>query len=248
MGRITGRCFENVSEPASTRRPVAPRPSTVRRMPGKTILFVHGAAVTAAIWDPVLAHLDGSHLAGYDLVTVDRPRTGDLARETDWLARRARGTFVVGMSGGATLGLALAASEVRLAGALLHEPAVGSLAPDLLDGVAAAFADGGVVAFGATLYGQRWTESMAPQDRDSLAAELAMFRGFEPAAPARHQGPVTVSVGELSPPARHRSVAALVARYGGSVAQVPGASHLVSLEAPDAFATLIARSAAVAFG
>lgn len=208
----------------------------------KTILFVHGAAVTSAIWDPVLAHLDG-----YQLIAVNRPRTGDLARETAWLAEQAREAFVVGLGGGATLGLALASCDVPLAGALLHEPAAGTLAPDLLDQVAAAFAEGGIEAFGSTLYGPRWTARMATDDASSLACELAMFRSFEPAAPRAGQGPVTISVGERSPHIRHRSVGALVSTFGLLSVQVPGAAHFVSVEAPATFAALIAVSASAAF-
>ena len=66
-----------------------------------------------------------------------------LARtEVDVLIAPVAGALVVGVSGGATLGLELAARGVGFRAAVLHEPAVGSLLPGLLDGVAAAYGAG----------------------------------------------------------------------------------------------------------
>jgi len=150
------------------------------------------------------------------------------------------------MSGGATLGLALAA-RMQLAGALLHEPAVGSLAPALLAPIAAAFAAGGVAGFGATLYGPSWTAQMSLDTDESLGRELAMFRGFEPMVPAADQGPVTISVGELSPPIRHVSVGALVDRFGYEQIVIPGARHFVAVDSPAQFAAAIVERVAKTF-
>jgi len=215
---------------------------------GPTIVLIHGAAVTSAIWARVVALLPD-----FDTVAPERPRSGSLEVETQWLAERIpEDAFVVGMSGGATLGLALAASPVRFAGALLHEPAVGSLAPGLLAPFAQAFESGGPSAFGAALYGPLWSSHMTGTGSavagcdsfgggavTSLARELAMFRAFEPGEPAPGQGPVTISVGELSPRVRHESVAALASRFGYSRLTVPGARHFVTHEAPHEFAALV---------
>lgn len=198
------------------------------------ILLVHGAAVTSAMWSPVVALLDG-----YDLIAVDRPCLGDMDLETRWLAPYAEGAFVVGVSGGATLGLSLASSPVSLVGALLHEPAVGSLAPGLLDPIAAAYAADGVRGFGRALYGPRWTIAMAPPGPSPMDRELPMFRSFEPAAPRPGQGPVVVSVGSASAPIRHASIAALHARFGLGTAVVDGSGHFAPQDAPEAFADLI---------
>src|SRR4051794_28590938 len=124
------------------------------------VVLLHGAATTARIWDGVVALLT-SYDGRYDVSAPDRPRTGDLERELAWLGPRVAGAWVVGMSGGATLGLALAASGAPIAGALLHEPAAGSLVPDLLTPAAEAFARGGTTEFGSTLYGPSWLPAMA---------------------------------------------------------------------------------------
>ncbi|MCU1689420.1 MAG: hypothetical protein JWN61_1852 [Pseudonocardiales bacterium] len=205
------------------------------------ILLIHGAAVTSAIWAPVLALL-----ADYDVLAVDRPCLGDMALETEWLAPYAEGAFVVGVSGGATLGLSLASSPVALAGALLHEPAVGSLAPGLLDPIAAAYAADGVAGFGRALYGPRWSIDMAPPGPSRMDRELPMFRSFEPAPPRVGQGLMIVSVGEDSPPIRYASVAALHERFGIATGIVPGSGHFAPQDAPRAFAALIRSTLAAA--
>ncbi|HWH96914.1 MAG TPA: hypothetical protein VNS80_00970, partial [Pseudolysinimonas sp.] len=104
-------------------------------MPGPRIVLLHGVATTSGVWRPVLPFLEG-----LDVATPDRPCLGDLDAELGALESIVEGALVAGVSGGATLGLAFAASDVRLAGAILHEPAVGSLVPGLLAPVAAAYA------------------------------------------------------------------------------------------------------------
>src|SRR6187431_2725648 len=100
------------------------------------VLLVHGAATTSRVWDRLRALLAAD---GLDVVAPDRPSSGDLAVELAALADDADDALVVGVSGGATLGLALAGMR-PLAGAVLHEPAVGSLVPGLLDHVVAGYA------------------------------------------------------------------------------------------------------------
>ena len=83
------------------------------------VLLVHGAATTSRVWDRVHELLRDD---GVEVVAPDRASTGDLAAELEALADDADGAVVVGVSGGATLGLALASDQL-LAGAVLHEPA-----------------------------------------------------------------------------------------------------------------------------
>ena len=200
------------------------------------LVLVHGAAVGPRVWDRLLPHLEG-----VDVSVVRRPCSGDLARELDWLRPQVEGGWVVGMSGGATLGLALAAGQVPLAGAVLHEPAVGSLTPGLLAPMGAAFENGGTASFARTLYGEAWSPAFVegPLDDDVTARELAMFRAFEPAAPSADAGRVVVTVGERSPAIRHASVAALRSAYGLEVRTVPGASHFAAHDHPSAFAGVV---------
>jgi pimeloyl-ACP methyl ester carboxylesterase len=181
------------------------------------------------------------HLEDMGVGVVRRPCTGDLGRELEWLAPQVEGTWVVGMSGGATLGLALAARGVPLAGAVLHEPAVGSLAPGLLAPMAAAFEQGGTPSFARTLYGDAWNPELVdgPVDDAVTARELAMFRSFEPSAPSAVAGRVVVTVGECSPANRHASVDALESAYGIDLLTVPGARHFVAHDQPAAFAATV---------
>ena len=126
-----------------------------------------------------------------------------------------------------------------IAGAVLHEPAVGSLVPGLLDHVVAGFTSGGVPGFGAALYGPSWTPAMAPADPDAVARDLAMFRRFEPAALHPGQGRVVVTVGEHSPPARHRAAWALHERFGVEVRVLPGTGHFVQHDHPEALVAVV---------
>ncbi|MGY2876562.1 pimeloyl-ACP methyl ester carboxylesterase [Marmoricola sp. URHA0025 HA25] len=200
------------------------------------VVLVHGAATSARVWDR-LAPL----LVDHDVVSVARPRTGDLARELAWLAPRVEGAWVVGMSGGATLGLALASGPVPLAGAILHEPAVGTLAPGLLDPMVRAFEAGGTTAFARMLYGGAWAPALfgGPLEDAVTARELMMFRGFEPEPLSATCGRVVVTVGERSPAIRHASVEALRSAYGHDVLTVPRASHFAAYEAPHQFAATV---------
>lgn len=207
------------------------------------IVLLHGVATTSAVWRDVLPFLDG-----LEVVTPDRPCLGDLEAELAALEPIAAGSFLVGMSGGATLGLAFAASHTPLAGAILHEPAVGALLPGLLAPVAAAYAERGVPGFGTTLYGPRWDAGMASSDPGAVERELPMFRAFEPAAAAAGQGRVLVTVGGGSPPPRHAAATALHERLGYEVRVIPGASHFVAVEQPEALARLIREGYGVAVG
>jgi pimeloyl-ACP methyl ester carboxylesterase len=198
-------------------------------------ILVHGTATTGRMWDPLLPFL-----ADWDLEAPDRPKTGSLAAEVAWLAERCQGRWVIGVSGGATLAMALAGSGASFSGAVLHEPAVGSLVPGLLAPVAAAFASGGTAALGQTLYGATWEPGMSGgQDDATTAGELAMFRGFEPTPLVAGHPPITLTVGERSPVVRHQAATRLAALTGLDVLPVPGAHHFAPHDAPAAFATVV---------
>jgi pimeloyl-ACP methyl ester carboxylesterase len=198
------------------------------------VLLVHGAATTPAVWDRLLPLVED-----LDVSAPRRRSDGDLGSEVRALTDAARGSVVVGVSGGATLGLALAAAGVPLTGAVLHEPAVGSLVPGLLDHVAAAYAADGVPGFGRALYGSGWTPAMAPQDPEAVARDLAMFRSFEPAPLPRTAGEVLVTVGADSPPMRHAAAAALRERIGVRVVLLPGCGHFVQHDRPDSLVDVL---------
>jgi pimeloyl-ACP methyl ester carboxylesterase len=198
------------------------------------VVLIHGAATTSRIWDAVIPYLDG-----FDVVAPDRASSGDLDTEIADLTPLCAGAIVVGVSGGATLGLELATRGCGATAVIVHEPAVGSLAPGMLDAFAAAFAAGGVTGFAAALYGPSWQPTNAPASPDAVSRDLAMFRGFEPRAPATGSGPVIVTVGQLSPPIRHRAAAALHDSFGLEVRVLPATSHAVHLDNPAVLAQLI---------
>jgi pimeloyl-ACP methyl ester carboxylesterase len=214
-------------------RPTGAFAPRVRVMP--CLVLVHGAVTGVDVWDAVLPYL-----GSFEVRVPERPRTGSLAREVAWLASVAADCWVVGLSGGATLGLALAATDVPLAGAVLHEPAVGSLAPGLLRPVASAFAASGVAGLGSTLYGPSWNPSVCPPPAGAAAgAELAMFRSFEPAPLSPAAGRVVVTYGGASPAVRRTAAEALLP-LGASVQPIPGVGHFAPYDHPAAFAATIA--------
>jgi len=201
------------------------------------IVLLHGIATTASVWDKVVAELAG--LGVHDVVALQRPCTGSLEKELEAIAPLTEDALVVGQSGGATLALALASSSHSLAGAVAHEPAVGSLVPALLAPVAAAFAERGIEGLGSTLYGPSWSIEMAGVNLAAVPGELAMFRAFEPAPARAGQGPVLVTVGAASPPRRHEAAAALHDGLGYEVLSLKGASHFVAWDAPAVLAAAI---------
>ncbi|WP_280370499.1 alpha/beta fold hydrolase [Nocardia wallacei] len=191
----------------------------------RRVVLIHGAATDSRVWDATAAALSGTA----EVLAPDRPQSGDFDTEIAFLTPMCVGAFVFGVSGGATLGLELAARGVPLAGALLHEPAAGSLAPGLLDHVAAGLAAGGVEGFGRALYGPAWRHECTRASRATVAAEFAMFGAFEPAplaAPER----VVLTVGARSPGPRHRAVAALADYLGTRRLVLPGVGHAAHLE------------------
>jgi len=198
--------------------------------PMADVVLVHGAASTAHVWDAVIAELDG-----IDVLAPDRPGTGSLDSEIDWLESLASGAVVFGMSGGATLALGLAMRGASARAIIAHEPAAGSLSPELFAPLAQALGADGVAGFGAALYGPLW--SLHPSvSEESVRADLAMFRSFEP-APAIHPH-VLITTGDRSPAIRH-TIAARLSELGYSTATLPGSSHFAAAEAPCAVATLI---------
>lgn len=211
-------------------------------MPPKRIVLIHGAATTSEVWQGVSRSLAALH-PDVQVVAPQRAYSGDLTTEVAALAPVCAETVVVGVSGGATLGLALLAAGVPVAGAVLHEPAVGSLVPGLLAPVAAAYASGGVAAFGAALYGAAWSASMAPADPDAVRRDLGMFRSFEPGLLPALPGGVMTTVGAHSPAVRHEAAHALRSHCGLPFQIIDGCGHAAHLERPEALAALAGRLA-----
>ncbi|MCP2252991.1 Alpha/beta hydrolase family protein [Prauserella aidingensis] len=204
----------------------------------RRVVLVHGAATAPDVWESTTTALHGSA----EVSCPERPQSGDLDTEVEFLAPLCAGAFVVGVSGGATLGLELVARGVPVTGAVLHEPAAGSLMPGLLSHVAAGLEAGGVAGFGAALYGPAWDVSRTSATAETVAAEFAMFGAFEPAPLGERAADVLLTVGERSPEARHDSVRALCRFLGTRRQLVPGAGHAAHLENGSALAALVPRT------
>ena len=148
------------------------------------IVLLHGIATTAAVWDRVVTAL--AALGVTDVVALQRPCTGSLPAELDALAPLVHEALVVGQSGGATLALALAGSDHALAGAVAHEPAVGSLVPALLAPVAAAKTAG---ASHATKCDASLSETTSYPSLLCSSAAASCRRGGEAAPTVTRTGP-----------------------------------------------------------
>jgi len=208
----------------------------VPEVPAVRIVLIHGAATTSGIWRAVIPFL-----GDFQVDCPNRRSTGDMDTEIADLHALCAGAVVVGVSGGATLGLELAARGVPMKAAVLHEPAAGSLAPGLLAHVAAGLARDGVAGFGTALYGSAWTPSDAPADDDAVRRDFAMFGKFEPSAPQPGSGRLLLTVGEFSPPSRFEAVQALSHKLGIPWRVLDGSGHAAHLEAPGALTELVRR-------
>jgi pimeloyl-ACP methyl ester carboxylesterase len=192
------------------------------------IVLIHGAATDSRVWQTTADSL--RHATGADIQTPDRPQSGDLDTEVEFLAPKCEGAFIIGVSGGATLGLELAARGVDILGALLHEPAAGSLAPGLLAHVARGLDSDGVLGFGRALYGPSWDPSLTRATIETVRAEFAMFGGFEPAPLGALSGRVLLTVGEHSPAPRYQAVQNLAESLEVPWRILTGVGHAAHLE------------------
>lgn len=170
-----------------------------------------------------------------------------LLDELEWLTPFARDSWLVGFSGGATQGLALAATSLPMLGCLLHEPAVGSLVPGLLAPVADAYATDGYRGIGRP-YGASWRPEMAPETGGTVARALPMFRAFEPQRIDGSRTDVQVSVGQLSPPSRQAASSALQTVLGYPATTSSASSHFAPFDNAPEFAAAIKRLVSVPGG
>ena len=237
---------------------------------GPTVVLVHGVG----LGPETFAALAEDLATGATVVTVRRPGYGrprpgpsaapgvgaptvDLDQQVTDLADLVEGlglapAVLVGVSGGATLGLLACLARPDLFGAaILHEPLVGPLAPALherlLDRAAALAADPDPVApqrFVAGLVGDATWQRLPSAWRGDVARVAPVVRAEVPAfcrvAPTvdelvarRGRPPVLVTtVGGSSGTARRQAAGVLVDRAGARAHTLAGVGHLAQVEAP----------------
>jgi pimeloyl-ACP methyl ester carboxylesterase len=235
------------------------------------VVLLHGVGLAPCTFDPLmdalrhalpdlraplrLAYRDGSRPAAYTSVEDE---AGDLVRrEVDGRADPARPCAVVGVSGGATLALALAAiGHPAVVAVVAHEPLVGPLAPELHQVVTASAdllaAGDDEPAVRATAFVRRLVGDAVwhdlPRELRAFTADHAVavidevprFAAFAPGEAALRAAATTVTVttGGASHARRHQ-VADVLGDRGLHTATVEGATHLASWEAPGAFARVV---------
>ncbi len=226
---------------------------------GPGVVLLHGVGVGPGSFAPVAEALLDRHR----VVVVHRPgapgEAADLGAHADQIAtlveaRLGSGARLVGVSGGATLGLVLAERHPELFGSfVLHEPLLGQLAPALhhrFQAAAASAAEGNDAAMAvvvAVMGPETWT-ALGPEGQDASRRqaarwreEIAMFASFDP-SPERLRAirrPVLVTVGGRSGPERVAAAEVLVELVGASVRMVPGAGNAAQLDAPSSLAELV---------
>ncbi len=242
-----------------------------------TVVLLHGVgfgpATFAAVADHLARSLSVLVLArpGYQLEPSTGRRTlpaPDLTEQTTMITATVDAhtepdapLVLAGASGGATLGLALAAgAPLRWHAVVLHEPLVGPDASDLHAIVSAAAqrltaepGPSGTAAFLAQLVGDAPWSALADAERAAalagdatIRAEVPSFAAFAPSADALgslHGRRLITTVGARSGPARRGAAAALATATGAEIVTVPDAGHLVQVEAPAQWAAIIERAA-----
>jgi pimeloyl-ACP methyl ester carboxylesterase len=239
------------------------------------VVIIHGVGVDARSFESVVARLTAHHT----VVVPDRRGYGasahvpvaPLATQVDDVrelitslagdARSARPTVAtVGVSGGATLALALAVHQANrgeppIGPVLVHEPLVGELAPDLARRVRESYAR--TLATDPTLAGRYLRELIGSDTWARLgaeahariagrawvvAAEVPSFLSFRPTwADLRRlrDRDVIVSIGARSAAPRWEAADVLSLALARPPLVVDGAGHLPQVDAPDRFAELI---------
>ena len=234
---------------------------------GPVVVLVHGVGIGPRAFDAVAGSLADDHRVlvvrrrGYRSgqpvpasASVDE-QVGDLVGVVD--SRGVSAATFVGVSGGATLVLALALARPDLVrAAVVHEPAIGPLAPDLhaellsaAGRLAATRGPDGVLAFVNRLVGDSAWARLPPLVADGIErrwqvvrAEVPEFIAFAPSAEALAglEGlGLVATVGSRSPECRQLAAKVLAHHVGVKVHVLDGVRHLPHLEAPDRFVAVI---------
>lgn len=232
--------------------------------PADAVVLVHGVGFGPETLAPVATNLGVA--AGVRVLVLTRRGYGERAEETpaervdDHVAdlssllerEGVRRAVVAGTSGGATVALAAALLiPERLSVAVVHEPAVGTLSPELRMLVRGALREGGGLGLQQALAGPITWEALSPRERSDAVDRAALverdapaFLAWEPplaCTPAAAS--VVCTVGERSAPVRHDIARRLSRLLRAPVEPLADCGHLAQLDAPAAFADAIARAA-----
>ncbi|MEA2703406.1 MAG: hypothetical protein QOD63_1351, partial [Actinomycetota bacterium] len=241
---------------------------------GPAVVLVHGVGIGARAFDRVRDSLADDHRVlvvrrrGYrsgepvpSTASVDE-QVADLVAVVD--ARVISSATFVGVSGGATLVLAVALARPDLVrAAVVHEPAIGPLAPDLhaeLQAASTRLASTsgleGVLGFVNRLVGDsawaRLPVAVAEELEsrwEAVRAEVPEFIAFAPSVEALAglaDIALVATVGSRSPACRQVAAKVLESHTGATVQVLEGVRHLPHLEAPRRFAAAIRAAAAEA--
>lgn len=219
------------------------------------VVLVHGVAFGPETLAPLARQL------GREALVLERRGYGSRARLApassvedhvdDLIAMldraRIKRAVVAGASGGATVALAAALlAPARVRAAVCHEPAVGSLAPELQALVRGALRRGRGMALARALAGPDLWANLDAAHRDRLrvrseffAADAQAFLDWEPPFGGRPSTRVVLTVGRRSSPLRHAIAARLGDRLRGRVVVLGGCGHLPQVEAPGRFGAVI---------
>ncbi|MGQ0431205.1 MAG: alpha/beta fold hydrolase [Microthrixaceae bacterium] len=237
--------------------PVLPTTATGQ---GPDIVLLHGVGVGPGAFAALAERLAVDHR----VLIMERPGSRDhvvsLAAQAASVAETmvvvgCHGAVVVGVSGGATLALALAIDHPEVVGALVvHEPLIGEHAPALHARFAAAAcraagSDEEALDVVRAVLGPGTWGRLDAEARSLLAtgaswcrAEIPLFAAFAPTADelaSLRRFEVLTTVGAESDADRHVVADALRDLAGAVVAVVPGAGNAVQIDAPAAFAAAI---------
>jgi pimeloyl-ACP methyl ester carboxylesterase len=224
------------------------------------VLFLHGVGLDPRLFAPMIAMVSSPAMAPLRRPYATRSAPAESVRqqaaELAAALEPARDVIVVGVSGGATIAVALAMLDLRaVAGIVAHEPLIGPLAPELNASVEASAAqlatDHGpdaVPDFLTRLVGVPAWERLPAEARafaadhaDVVRSEVPAFAAFAPTAGelAAIRTRLVVSSGACSPARRHAAGARLAELAGARHVVVTGAGHLAHVEQPAAFASLV---------
>lgn len=228
------------------------------------VVLLHGVGLDPHLFDPLMSEFTRQALPS--AVALLRPAYRDGVIAPDSVEEQAESLLaeiaslgrvaVVGLSGGATLAVAMAVTGHRcLAGVIAHEPLVGPLAPSLFGGVVEA-ADrlasddsaGAAERFVCSLVGPAAWDALPASAREFVAehagatrGEVPQFVAFTPttAELAKIRVPLLVTTGADSARPRHEAAAILQGISGCGVAVIENAGHLAPWEQPARYASVV---------